>query len=178
MAMKNTWHTTWQGRDIVVFRDDAEFDRVNASQIQRIVFVYSGSGELAGDWLHAVVETSDDFLIFASETGFAGRVNFERVAYWAERACVYWVHRSLAPLPLRLRRGRWWLGMSGPVFTRLPRSEISTLLDRWPVEGPQTWDQRKWKRIERSRPLAALDPVQAKDLMARASKKSQGPVTL
>ncbi|WP_372526924.1 hypothetical protein [Piscinibacter sp.] len=157
MSSKGEWRTAWQGQDIVIFRDDIEVDRVSASQIQRVVFVYGGSGESAGDLLHAVVETSDDFLIFPADTGFAGRINFERVDYWADRACVYWVHQSQAPLPLRLRRGRWWLRMSGPPFTRLPRAECATLLERWPVEGPQTWEQRKWQRIERSRPFAAPD---------------------
>ena len=155
--MNSSWRTAWQGQDIVVFRDDTEIDRINAAQIERVVFVYGGTGESAGDLLHAVVETHDDFRLFPAETGFAGRVNFERVDYWASRACVYWVHQSQAPLPLRLRRGRWWLRMSGPAYTRMPHSELGPVLDPWPLEGPQTWDQRKWRRIERSRPFAATD---------------------
>src|SRR5687767_14498108 len=82
-SMSNTWRTAWQGQEIVVFRDEAEVDRVNASQIQRVVFVYESSGESPGDLLYAIVETADDGLIFPAETGFAGRVNFERVDYWA-----------------------------------------------------------------------------------------------
>jgi hypothetical protein len=156
--MSNSWRTAWQGQDIVVFRDEAELDRVNASQIQRVVFVYEGSGESPGDLLYAVVETADDCLILPAETGFAGRVNFERVDYWAARGCVYWVHQSRAPLPMRLRRGRWWLRLSaGPAFARLPRTELSPLIEHWPLEGPQTWEQRKWRRIERSRPFGGRD---------------------
>jgi hypothetical protein len=150
----SSWRTAWQGQDIVVYRDDTEVDRVSAPRIERIVFVYTGSGESPGDLQHAVVQTADHFLIFPAETGFAGRINFERVDYWAERACVFWVPQSQAPLPMRLRRGRWWLRMSGPAFTRVPRDELAALVEHWPVEGPQTWEQRKWRRIERSRPFS------------------------
>lgn len=155
--MSHTWRTAWHGQEIVVYRDEAEIDRVDAGQIERVVFVYQGSGESPGDLQHAVVETADDCLIFPAETGFAGRVNFERVDYWAHRGCVYWVHQSRAPLPMRLRRGGWLRLTSGPAFSRLPRSELSPLVDHWPLEGPQTWEQRKWRRIERSRPFSGKD---------------------
>jgi hypothetical protein len=157
----STWRTAWHGQDIVVYRDDSEVDRVSAPRIERVVFVYSGNGESPGDLLHAVVQTADHFLLFPAETGFAGRVNFERIDYWAERACVYWVHHSQAPLPLRLRRGRWWLRMSAPHFTRVPRDELASLVEHWPLEGPQTWEQRKWRRIERSRPFSNADKADA-----------------
>lgn len=156
--MSSSWRTAWQGQDIVVFRDDAEVDRVNAGQMERVVFVYQGSGESPGDLRYAIVETRDDCVVFPADTGFAGRVNFERVDYWAERACVYWVHQSKAPLPLRLRRGHWWLPLSsGPVFSRVARTELSPLIEHWPLEGPQTWEQRKWRRIERNRPFAGRE---------------------
>ncbi|TMH13067.1 MAG: hypothetical protein E6H58_17930 [Betaproteobacteria bacterium] len=155
--MSNTWRTAWQGHDIVLFRDDAEVDRVSAPQIERIIFVYRGAGESAGDLMHAVVETSEHCFLFPANTGFAGRINFERVEYWAERGCVYWIHQSQAPLPLRLRRGRWWLRLSGPGYSKLPHAELASIIDHWPLEGPQTWDQRKWRRIERSRPFAARE---------------------
>ena len=155
--MSNTWRTAWQGHDIVLFRDDAEVDRVSAPQIERIIFVYRGAGESAGDLMHAVVETSEHCFLFPANTGFAGRINFERVEYWAERGCVYWIHQSQAPLPLRLRRGRWWLRLSGPGYSKLPHAELASIIDHWPPEGPQTWDQRKWRRIERSRPFAARE---------------------
>ena len=155
--MSNTWRTAWQGHDIVLFRDDAEVDRVSAPQIERIIFVYRGAGESAGDLMHAVVETSEHCFLFPANTGFAGRINFERVEYWAERGCVYWIHQSQAPLPLRLRRGRWWLRLSGPGYSKLPHAELASIIDHWPLEGSQTWDQRKWRRIERSRPFAARE---------------------
>ena len=85
-------------------------------------------------------------------------MNFERQAFWAERGCVYWVGDGHAALPGRLRRGRWLLRHSGPEFMRLPRVELSPLMEKWPLEGPQTWEQRKWRRIENSRPFANSAP--------------------
>lgn len=152
--MKSSWHTAWQGQDIVVFRNDAEVDRFDSTQIERIVLVHRGSGDSPGDLVTAIVALPQEFLVFPADTGFAGRVNFERQAFWAERACVFWVNEARAPLPLRLRRGRWFFGMAGPVFTRVPREELAALVERWPLHGPQTWEQRKWRRIERSRPFA------------------------
>lgn len=156
--MKSTWRTAWQGQDIVVYRDDAEVDRVSATQIQRIVFVHREAGDSPGDLLYAVVELDEECLIFPDYTGFAGRVNFERQAYWAEKGCVFWASDSHASLPLRLRRGRWLLRAAGPAFVRLPRIELAPLIEKWPLDGPQTWEQRKWRRIENSRPFASTAP--------------------
>ena len=152
--MKSTWRTGWQGQDILLFRNDVEVDRVHAGAIERVILVHRGSGDSPGDLVQAVVEVADSILIFPADTGFAGRVNFERQPFWAERACVYWINEARAPLPLRLRRGRWFLGSAHQVFTRVPRTELAALIERWPVQGPQTWEQRKWRRIERSRPFA------------------------
>ena len=152
--MRATWQTAWHGQDIVVYRDDVEVDRVHAGQIERVVFVHRGDGDSAGDLVQALVEVGEECLIFAADTGFAGRVNFERHSFGAERACVYWVSAARASLPGRLRRGRWFLPTTAPMFARVPRSELATLIDSWPLKGPQTWEQRKWRRIEDSRPFA------------------------
>jgi hypothetical protein len=152
--MKSSWRTAWQAQDILIFRNEVEVDRVHAPDISRVVLLHKGSGDSPNDLVQAVVEVGDSCLIFPADTGFAGRVNFERQQFWADKACVFWVNESRAPLPLRLRRGRWFLGLSAPVFTRVPRADLAALLERWPVQGPQTWEQRKWRRIERSRPFA------------------------
>jgi hypothetical protein len=156
--MRNTWRTAWQGQDIVVYRDDDEVDRVNAQQILRIVFVHRDAGDSPGDLLYAVVELEEECLIFPDFTGFAGRVNFERQAFWAEKGCVYWASDTRASLPLRLRRGRWFLRAAGPDFARVPKIELAPLVEKWPLHGPQTWEQRKWRRIENSRPFASTGP--------------------
>lgn len=152
--MRTPWRTAWQGQDIVVYRDDEEVDRLPAPQIERVVFVHRDPGDSPGDLLYAVVETADECIVFPDYTGFAGRVNFERQAFWAERGCVYWASASRASLPLRLRRGRWFLRAGGPEYGRWPRADLGPLIERWPLEGPQTWEQRKWRRIENSRPFA------------------------
>ena len=155
--MKVSWRTAWQGQDIVVYRDDAEADRIEAERIERIVLVHRGSGDSPGDLVQAVVEMDDAYLILAAETGFAGRVNFERQAFWAAHPCIYWVRESRAILPMRLRRGKWFLGLATPVFVRVPHAELAPWVERWPLQGPQTWEQRKWRRIERSRPFAPTE---------------------
>lgn len=156
--MRSSWRTAWQGQDIVVFRDDDEVDRVSATQIERVVFVHRDAGESPGDLLYAVVELEQECLIFPDYTGFAGRVNFERQAFWAERGCVYWVSDARAALPARLRRGRWLLRSAGPAYARVPRVELAPLVENWPLQGPQTWEQRKWRRIENSRPFGPTAP--------------------
>jgi hypothetical protein len=30
-------------------------------------------------------------------------------------------------------------------------------VDGWALQGPQTWEQRKWRRIERNRPFASSE---------------------
>ena len=160
--MKSSWRTAWQGQDIVVFRNDIEVDRLHAGAIDRVVLVHRGSGESPGDLVQAVVEIGDSTLIFPADTGFAGRVNFERQVFWAERGCVYWVNEARAPLPLKLRRSRWLFGLTSAVFTRMPRAELAPLIERWPLQGPQTWEQRKWRRIERSRPFAPDEEGEAR----------------
>lgn len=163
--MKATWRTAWQGHEIVVYRDEVEADRFDAEQIQRVMLVHRGDGESPGDLVQAVVELGDEYLLFPADTGFAGRVNFERQPYWAQRGCIYWVNESRAPMPMRLRRGRF-LGLGGADFMRVPRADLAALIERWPLEGPQTWEQRKWRRIERSRPFSSTRPGQDSRLQA------------
>lgn len=153
--MKASWHTAWQGQDIVMYRNEVEVDRLHAPDIERVVLVHRASGETPGDLVQAIVESGDSVLIIPTDTGFAGRVNFERQAFWAEKACVFWINEARAPLPMRLRRGRWLFGLSQPTYARVPRGELAALLQGWPVEGPQTWEQRKWRRIAKARPFAA-----------------------
>mgnify|MGYP001310662013 CR=1 FL=1 len=156
--MKTTWRTAWQGQEIVVYRDEQAIDRVAAQDIRRVVFVHAGAGDSPGDLQYALVETPDDVLLLPDYTGFAGRVNFERQAFWAERGCVYWVPQRQVSLPRPLRQGRWPLRATGPRFARVSRAELAGLIDSWPLQGPQTWEQRKWRRIEDSRPFSNSSP--------------------
>ena len=152
--MKALWHTLWQGQDIAVCKDGHEVDRFNAQQIERVLLLHRGLGDSPGDVLQVVIELAEECLVFSADTGIAGRINFERQAFWAERGCVHWVSHARAPLPLRLRTGSGLLRLSPPPFARVPRADLAALIARWPIQGPQTWDERKRLRIERAQPLS------------------------
>ena len=94
-------------------------------------------GDSPGDLLFAIVETADEVLLFPDYTGFAGRVNFERQAFWAERGCVFWVSERHATLPAGCAAATGCC--AAPGYARVPRAELAGLLDGWPLDGPQTW---------------------------------------
>jgi hypothetical protein len=37
---------------------------------------------------------------------------------------------------------------------RVPRADLAAAIARWPVQGAQTWDERKRRRIERAQPFS------------------------
>ena len=153
--MKTTWRTLWQQHDIVVLRNDIEVDRLPAATIERVLLVYRGRGDNPVDVEQCIVELVDGggYALFEPGTGFAGRVNFERQAFWQERSCVFWVSAHAATLPWRLRFAVWRGEGSSPSFRRLARDELDGSIARWPVDGPETWDERKLRLIERERPF-------------------------
>ena len=151
--MKTTWRTLWQQQDIVVYRDEVEVDRFAATRIECVYLVYRGHGDSPGDIGVSVVELDDGYALFEAHTGFAGRVNFERQAFWQARECVYWVSAASAALPWRLRLGAWPGTAPGRAYRRLERNEIEGCVANWALEGPQTWEDRKKRRIERGRPF-------------------------
>ena len=69
------------------------------------------------------------------------------------------VHRLVTgrhvPLPRHLCPGIWLLRSHRPAFLRLPASELATLVEEWPLEGPQTWEQRRWASIGSRHHLAS-----------------------
>ena len=156
--MRNELHTAWQGMDLVVTRNSQEIDRIAANDIERVVLVCRGSGDTPGDLAFALIETATDTVVLPADSGIAGRIHFERQAFWAQRNCTYWVSEQHAALPRRLRPGLWILRRQRPGYMRVPRAEVSQAVQEWPLEGPQTWEQRKWDRIVKSRLLAPLDP--------------------
>ena len=144
--------TRWEGNDLLVLRNDAVADRIAAADIRRVILVCEG-GDTPSDLSFAVIDTGADHVILPAESGIAGRVHFERQGFWAQHPCIYWVAASHAPLPRALRPGLWLLRRHRPGYLRLPSAEIAPLIDRWPLEGPQTWDQRKWAHIAANRSL-------------------------
>lgn len=162
MSWKSSqWHTAWQGPNIVVERDGIEIDRLHAPDVHRVVIVYRGDGDTPGDLSYAIVELADEHVVFPAASGIAGRVTFERQAFWAERGCIWWVSEAKVGVPAQLRRGAWRFGRARPDYLRLPKAELAPLIDSWPLEGPQTWEERKWQRIERSRPFATASEFAA-----------------
>jgi hypothetical protein len=157
--MKPQLHTRWQAMELIVARDGREIDRVGACDIQRVIMVYRDRGDTPGDLAYAVLQTREHDLLFPPESGIAGRVHFERQVFWSERRCVHWVPLAKAALPRKLCPGLWILRQHKPAFVRLPRQELQPLIASWPLEGPQSWDERKVARIARARPFGALRPV-------------------
>jgi hypothetical protein len=152
--------TRWEGNDLLVLRNDQVADRIAAADIRRVVLVCE-HGDTPSDLSFAVIDAGADHVILPAESGIAGRVHFERQPFWTERACIYWVDAARAPLPRALRPGLWLLRRHRPGYLRLPSSEIAPLIEQWPLEGPQTWEQRKWARIAASR---SLPPAQKRPL--------------
>ena len=167
--MKPLLQTVWQGMDLLVNADGAEIDRIAADSIGRVVLVHRGAGDTPGDLSFAIIETGDDAVVLPASSGIAGRVHFERQTFWSERRCIYWVNEGKATLPRRLRPGLWFFGGKRPGYMRVPRLEVSGAIDKWPLEGPQTWEERKWDRIQKSRLLAPLDQA------PRRGRSSGGP---
>ena len=172
--MKSTWRTLWQQQDIVVYRDDIEVDRIAASRIGSVYLVYRGQGDSPGDIGVSVVELDDGYALFEAQTGFAGRVNFERHAFWQEKECVYWVPAASATLPWRLRLGAWTGSAPARAYRRLERSEIEGCVASWALEGPETWEDRKKRRIQRNRPFGHSDSPPA-TLSSSSSQPASRP---
>ena len=87
--MNHTWRTAWQGQDIVVFHDEAEVDRLNAGRIERIVFVYAGSGDSVGDLQYAVVETVAQLSESDGLLGREARLPSGTVLVWGEKDSIF-----------------------------------------------------------------------------------------
>lgn len=145
-------NTRWEGTDLLVLRNEQEIDRIAAREIHRVILVCHGS-DSPSDLLFAVVETTSEHVLLPAASGIAGRVHFERQGFWMQRPCVYWVDEARAPLPRRLLAGVWLLRRHVPGYMRLPHNELAAVVDAWPLEGPQSWEQRKWAQIVRNRML-------------------------
>lgn len=150
-------NTRWDGDDLLVLENDQELDRIAGREIHRVILVSEGGGA-PRDLCFAVIETAADHIVLPAESGIAGRVHFERQSFWQQRPCVYWAAASRATLPRRLLPGVWLLRRHRPGYVRLPRTELGPVIERWPLEGPQTWEQRKWARIVAARTLPSAKP--------------------
>ena len=148
----HTLDTRWEGNDLLVLRNEQEFDRIRAGDIHRVILACRG-GDTPSDLRFAVIETISEFIVLPPASGIAGRIHFERQNFWASRPCVYWVDERRVSLPRRLLPGVWLLRRPEPGYSRVPHEELAGVDDKWPLEGPQSWEQRKWAHIVRSRLL-------------------------
>jgi hypothetical protein len=155
---KESLDTRWEGSDLLILSAEREIDRIASREIHRVILVCH-RGDSPSDLRFAVVETTADHILLPAASGIAGRVHFERQSFWAQRPCVYWVDRARAPLPRRLLPGAWLLRRQLPGHVRLPRAELAGVIEQWPLEGPQSWDQRKWAQIVRNRTLPSSDTI-------------------
>ncbi len=140
--------TRWEGSDLLVLRGEREIDRIASREIHRVILVCH-RGDSPSDLRFAVVETLTDHILLPAASGIAGRVHFERQAFWLQRPCLYWVDDARAPLPRRLLPGVWLLRRQQPGYMRLAHAELAAVIEQWPLEGPHSWEQRKWARIVR-----------------------------
>jgi hypothetical protein len=144
--------TRWEGHHLLVLRNEVVADRLAGADIRRVILVCD-HGDTPSDLSFAVIEVGADHVILPADSGIAGRVHFERQGFWAQHPCVYWTSAAQAPLPRTLRPGLWLLRRHKPAYLRLPSAELAPLIESWPLEGPQTWEQRKWARIAAGRSL-------------------------
>ena len=147
-----TLDTRWEGNHLLVLRNEQEIDRIAARDIHRVILVCRG-GDSPSDLRFAVIETTAEHILLPAASGIAGRVHFERQTFWLQRPCVYWVDEARAPLPRRLLPGVWLLRRHVPGYVRLPHEELASVIEAWPLEGPQSWEQRMWAHIVRNRLL-------------------------
>ncbi len=145
-------NTRWEGTDLLVLRDEREIDRIPSRDIHRVILACH-AGDSPSDLRFAVVETLTDHILLPAASGIAGRVYFERQGFWSQRPCVYWVDDARARLPRRLLPGVWLLRRHQPGYMRLPHAELAGVIEQWPLDGPHSWEQRKWARIVRKQML-------------------------
>lgn len=146
--------TCWWTDEIVVTQGGKLIDRLRAGDIERVTLVHAGDGESPGEVRAALFEMADRTVVLGAASGIAGRVLFERQAYWSQRNCIYWVGERRVAWPSVLGEPRWPLVRARvPQHRTLMPAAAASLFERAEVTGPHTWDERKRHRIERRRPF-------------------------
>ncbi len=145
--------TCWQAENITVTRGDESIDRLPADEIERVTLVHIGAGESPIEVHSAIFELPGRVVVLGAQCGIAGRVLFERQAYWSQRNCIYWVNHRRVSWPAVEGESRWLFARQVPPYQQLTPAQADALFQRSDVTGPQTWDQRKQYRFERQRPF-------------------------
>jgi hypothetical protein len=145
--------SSWQADEIVVIRGDELIDHLRADEIDRVTLVHADEGDSPGQVRAAIFELPDRVVLLGAASGIAGRVLFERQAYWSQRNCIYWVSERCVSWSEIQVESRWLFARQVPQHRQLTPAAARSLLDCSDVTGPHTWDQRKQHRIERRRPF-------------------------
>lgn len=146
--------TCWRADEIVVTRGGELIDRLRAGDVGRVTLVHAGDGESPGEVRAALFEMADRAVVLGAASGIAGRVLFERQAYWSRRNCIYWVDQRHVSWPSVLGEARWPLARARvPQHRSLTPPAAASLFESAVVTGPHTWDERKRHRIERQHPF-------------------------
>ena len=143
--------TSWQADEIVVTRGDEWIDHLRADEIGRVTLVHAAKGESPVDVRAAIFEMPDRAVLLGAASGIAGRVLFERQAFWAQRNCIYWVNERCVAWPEIQGETRWPFARHMPQHRPLTLAAAIALHEHAELTGPHTWDQRKQYRIERRR---------------------------
>jgi hypothetical protein len=145
--------TSWQGDDIAVTRGDEMIDCLRAEDIERVTLVHIGAGESPIEVHSAIFELPGRVVVLGAQCGIAGRLLFERQAYWAQRHCIYWLSHRHVSWPAFDGAPRWAFARQAPPYQQLTPEQASAVYRRSDVTGPHTWDQRKQYRFRRERPF-------------------------
>lgn len=152
-ARQTPFETCWQADEIVLTHGRVVIDRLRADTLERVTLIHAGEGESPGEVRAALFELADRSVLLGAGSGIAGRVLFERQAYWVRRNCIYWVNERRVAWSSVPGESRWLLRARMPPHRTLTHSAAAALVDRSEVTGPHTWDERKRLRIERRRPF-------------------------
>ena len=145
--------TCWQADEIAVTRGDELIDRLRADEIERVTLVHIGAGESPIEVHSAIFEFADRVVVLGAQCGIAGRVLFERQAYWSQRNSIHWVSYRRVSWPETQGESRWLFARQVPPYQQLTPEQAKSLFQCSDVTGPHTWDQRKQYRFERQRPF-------------------------
>jgi hypothetical protein len=169
--------SSWQADEIVVTRGDELIDHLRADEIDRVTLVHADEGDSPGEVRAAIFELPDRVVLLGAASGIAGRVLFERQAYWSQRNCIYWVSERFVSCSEIQGESRWPFARQVPQHRQLTLAAARSLLERCDVTGPHTWDQRKLVRIERRRPfpgrvMGATQNAQQRDDLTRVHARA------
>jgi hypothetical protein len=145
--------TCWQGDEITVSRGDELVDRLHVDEIERVTLVHVGAGESPIEVHSVIFELPKRVVVLGAQCGIAGRVLFERQAYWSGRNCIFWINNRHLSWPAVEGESRWLFARQVPPYWQMTPAQAGALFERCNATGPQTWDQRKRHRFERQRPF-------------------------